>query len=84
MVLARSPAEYVASQEGLGGDKRKRRKKKKRKSESRQMGQPFDSSPEAPTSNDPAAVAKYREDWEAYLRREYGDFYTQYKADHQS
>ena len=79
-MFARVPAEQnVSPQEGFS---EKRRKKKKSKDVSRQEGQPFDSqSPGALTSNDPAAVAKYIEDWDAYLRREYGDFYTQYKAD---
>ena len=63
-----------ASQAWLVSEHKKRRKKK-RKSGSRQGGQTFDS-PIAPTSSDPAAMAQYREDYETYLKREYGDLYT--------
>jgi hypothetical protein len=61
------------------GTVQKRRRKKKRKSGSRQGGQ-LGVNPEAPASSDPAAIAQYREDYEAYLMREYGDSYTQFKA----
>ena len=36
---------------------------------------------EAQPSSDPVAIAQYRAQYEAYLMREYGDFYTQAKAD---
>ena len=72
------PAGQYADQVGLVSDQKNRRKKK-RKSGRRQGGQLGDS-PEAPASSDPAAIAQYREDYDAYLMREYGDSYTQFKA----
>ena len=53
--------------------------KKKRKSGSRKGGQPGDR-PEAPPNSDPAATAKYNEEYEAYLVREYGEPYIKWKA----
>ena len=62
---------------------KKRRQKKKRKSGSRRGGQPG-GSPEAPANPDLAAMAKYRDDYEAYLVREYGDSYIQWRASNPS
>ena len=56
-------------------------RRKKRKSRSSQGAQPCDY-PQAPTGSDPAAIAKYTADCEAYLRREYGDdLYNKYNVD---
>ena len=57
----------------------KKKKRKKRKSGRRPGGQHLDS-PEAPPSSDQAAIDKYKEEYEAYFLREYGDIYLQAKA----
>lgn len=51
-------------------------KKRKKKNNKRSKGQPVDS-PESSTSMDPSAVAHYKADWEAYLIKEYGEYYYQ-------
>ena len=45
------------------------------------MEEDKEDSPEAPATSDPAAITK--EDYETYLMRENGHFYTQAKADGQ-
>ena len=54
--------------------------KQKSKKKRRKRGQ-LDDCLEAPESMDPAAVAKYKADCEAYLMREYGVHYHQAKAE---
>ena len=78
-VAVGTPAEEQYAEQGKLMSDQKKRRKKKRKSRGTQ---PFEC-PEAPTSSDSAVIAQYREDYEAYLMREYGDFYTQFKADNQ-
>ena len=60
---------------GVVQKKGKQKSKKKR----RNKGQ-IDDCSEAPSSMEPAAVAKYKADCEAYLMKGYGDHYHQAKA----
>ena len=73
--------QQYAGHGGLVSDQMKKRKKK-RKSGRRQGGQP-DGCPEAPASSDPAAISQYKDNYEAYFMKEYGEIYTQAKANGQ-
>ena len=75
----RSPSSAGWTPSGPQSSDQKKGKQKSKKKR-RKRGQ-LDDCLEAPESMDPAAVAKYKADCEAYLMREYGVHYHQAKAE---